>query len=55
MISALERLRQAHEPSDLPESMQAFGISGGRAAGLRQLFMSHPPLDQRIAALKASN
>jgi heat shock protein HtpX len=55
MISALERLRQVHEPSHLPESMQAFGISGGRAAGLRQLFMSHPPLDQRIAALKASD
>ena len=52
MINALERLRQAHEPSRLPGSMQAFGISAGRAAGLRQLFMSHPPLEQRIAALK---
>ncbi len=52
MIGALERLRQAHEPSRLPESMQAFGISAGRAAGLRQLFMSHPPLEQRIEALK---
>ena len=52
MIGALERLRQTHEPSRLPESMQAFGISAGRAAGLRQLLMSHPPLEQRIEALK---
>ncbi|NIW25339.1 MAG: M48 family metalloprotease, partial [Gammaproteobacteria bacterium] len=52
MIRALERLRQAHEPSQLPESMQAFGISAGRATGFRQLFMSHPPLEHRIAALK---
>jgi len=52
MISALQRLRQVHEPSNLPESMQAFGISAGRAVGLRQLFMSHPPLEQRIAALE---
>jgi len=52
MIRALERLRQAHEPSRLPESMQAFGISSGPAIGLKQLFMSHPPLEQRIAALK---
>ncbi len=52
MISALQRLRQAHEPSHLPGSMQAFGISAGRAVGLRQLFMSHPPLEQRIAALE---
>ena len=52
MIRALERLRRVHEPSQLPESMQAFGISAGRATGFRQLFMSHPPLEQRIAALQ---
>ena len=52
MIGALERLRQTHEPSQFPESMQAFGISAGRAAGLRQLLMSHPPLERRIEALK---
>jgi heat shock protein HtpX len=52
MISALEGLRRAHEPSRLPESMQAFGISSGAAAGLRRLFMSHPPIEERIAALK---
>jgi heat shock protein HtpX len=32
--------------------MRAFGISGGRAAGLRRLFMSHPPIEERIAALE---
>ena len=52
MIRALEGLQRAHEPSHLPESMQAFGISAGPAVGLRQLFMSHPPIEQRIAALQ---
>jgi heat shock protein HtpX len=54
MISALEGLQRAHQPSRLPESMQAFGISSGGAAGLRRLFMSHPPIEERIAALKRS-
>ena len=52
MISALERLRQQHT-GPLPERMAAFGISGGRASGLKKLFMTHPPLDERIAALRA--
>jgi heat shock protein HtpX len=52
MIRALEVLKRAHEPSQLPESMQAFGIAAGRARGLRRFFMSHPPLEQRIAALR---
>ena len=53
MISALERLKAAHEP--LPAQMAAFGIAGGdRVGGLKRLFMSHPPLDERIAALRAS-
>ena len=52
MISALEQLRRAHQPSALPESMQAFGISAGRSGGFRRLFMSHPPLEERIAALR---
>jgi len=52
MISALERLKAAHEP--LPSQFAAFGIaSGGPAGGLRRLFMSHPPLDERIAALRS--
>jgi heat shock protein HtpX len=52
MIAALERLKQQHEPSQLPDRMEAFGISGG-GGGLRGLFMSHPPLEVRIAALRA--
>ena len=52
MINALERLRRSHEPSALPESMQAMGISSTRGSGLKRLFMSHPPLEERIAALK---
>jgi heat shock protein HtpX len=52
MIAALERLKQRHEPTQLPERLAAFGISGGEG-GLRSLFMSHPPLEVRIAALRA--
>lgn len=52
MISALEQLRRAHQPSALPKSMQAFGISSSRASGFKRLFMSHPPLEERIAALR---
>ena len=51
MISALERLKQQHEPSQLPDKMAAFGISG-KSDGIRGLFMSHPPLEVRIAALR---
>jgi heat shock protein HtpX len=53
MINALERLRQRHT-GPLPDKMAAFGIAGGGAAGLKKLFMTHPPLEDRIAALKAS-
>ena len=53
MISALQRLKQAHEPSQLPDQIKAFGISGGQGLGIKRLFMSHPPLDERIAALRA--
>jgi heat shock protein HtpX len=52
MIAALERLRAAHEPQALPASLNAFGILGGKT--LARLFMSHPPLDERIAALRAA-
>jgi len=53
MIAALEELKRVHEP--LPsQQLAAFGIAGGgRAGGLARLFMSHPPLDERIAALRA--
>lgn len=53
MIRALERLkRDALQPSPLPESMQAFGISGGKKTGIKRFFMTHPPLEDRIAALQ---
>ena len=52
MIAALQRLQQVHEPSHLPEEMAAFGINGGVRRGLQRLFMSHPPLGERIAALR---
>ena len=54
MIGALRRLQTVHEPKDLPGEMAAFGISGGIATGLKALLMSHPPLEQRIAALEQS-
>ena len=53
MIAALERLKLNHEQSALPEKMAAFGISGGK--GMARLFMTHPPLEERIAALRAAS
>jgi len=52
MVGALEALKRAHQPEGLPEQMAAFGISAGTPSGLKRLFMSHPPLDERIDALK---
>jgi len=52
MIAALERLKAQHEPSHLPDQMAAFGIRA-REGGIAGLLMSHPPLEQRIAALRA--
>ena len=52
MIAALRRLQQQYEPSHLPDQMAAFGITGA-GSGLAKLFMSHPPLADRIAALEA--
>lgn len=52
MIGALEALKRVHDPQPLPAQMAAFGIAGGIPTGLRKLFMSHPPLDERIAALR---
>ncbi|HMB43773.1 MAG TPA: protease HtpX [Luteimonas sp.] len=54
MIAALERLAQNHGESTLPKQIAAFGISGGAGGGLRRLLMSHPPLDERIAALRSA-
>ena len=53
MIAALQKLKAAYEQPHLPDQMAAFGISGNVGAGLKRLFMSHPPLDERIAALQA--
>ena len=52
MISALERLKQGHQQVELPDQLAAFGISGGIKGGMTKLFMSHPPLEERIAALQ---
>ena len=52
MIAALERLSQNYGQTTLPNEVRAFGISGHVANGLKRLFMSHPPLAERIAALR---
>ena len=52
MVSALEKLRSSAAQPHLPDQMAALGISGGAGHGLRRLFMTHPPLEERIAALK---
>ncbi|MEW8321123.1 MAG: protease HtpX [Candidatus Thiodiazotropha taylori] len=51
MIAALRRLQQAHEPEPMPEEMAAFAISAGK---VQKLFASHPPLEDRIAALESA-
>ncbi|HEV7715033.1 MAG TPA: protease HtpX [Steroidobacteraceae bacterium] len=52
MIAALERLKSAQEP--LPAQLAAFGIASGKSpGGIKRLFMSHPPLEERIAALRS--
>ena len=53
MIGALQRLGGLH-PQPLPEQMAAFGIAGELGKGLKRLFTTHPPLEERIAALRAS-
>ena len=54
MIAALEALQRGHGESSLPSEMVAFGIAGKGMGGFARLFLSHPPLEERIAALKAS-
>ncbi len=53
MIGALEALQRSHG-APLPDKLAAFGISGGMGQGLRKLFMSHPPIEERIAALRSA-
>jgi heat shock protein HtpX len=53
MISALQGLQRAHQqPAALPKSLRAFAIADSTAAGFKRLFMSHPPIEERIAALQ---
>ena len=52
MIGALEALQRSLEPEHMPEQLAAMGISGVRKGGLRMLFASHPPIEDRIAALR---
>ncbi|SJM95323.1 Protease HtpX [Crenothrix polyspora] len=52
MINALRALQRGHEAPNLPGQLAAFGINGG---GFSKLFMSHPPLEERIAALQHSH
>ena len=51
MIRALARLERG-APAHLPESLEAFGISGSERHGIQRLFLSHPPIPERIAALQ---
>jgi heat shock protein HtpX len=53
MIAALQRLQMTAGQAHLPDQLAAFGIAGGGAQGLKRLFLSHPPLEERIAALQA--
>ncbi len=53
MIAALHRLQQGVNQPHLPDQLAAFGISGSLGSGFKRLFMSHPPLSERIAALQA--
>ncbi len=57
MVEALQRLqgRRNDAPGQLPEQMAAFGIAPSLGGGLRALFATHPPLEQRIAALQAAS
>jgi len=52
MVAALQRLGQTYGVSTLPNEARAFGISGSVGTGLKRLFMTHPPLQERIARLQ---
>jgi heat shock protein HtpX len=54
MIAALQRLQLNAGQPHLQDQLAAFGIAGGMGHGLKKLFMSHPPLEERIAALRAA-
>ncbi|MEJ2142378.1 MAG: protease HtpX [Gammaproteobacteria bacterium] len=52
MIAALQRLQASVNQPHLPDQLAAFGINGGLGQGFKRLFMSHPPLEERIATLR---
>lgn len=52
MVAALQKLRLTAGQPHLPDQVSAFGISGNTGGGLKRLFMTHPPLEERIEALK---
>jgi heat shock protein HtpX len=54
MAAALDRLRLGQQPATLPDALRAFGVSGSVSHGWKRLFMSHPPLEERIAALRGT-
>lgn len=54
MIGALEALKRSHG-EQMPPQLRAFGINTPTGEGFMRLFMSHPPLDERIAALQAAS
>jgi heat shock protein HtpX len=55
MIQALQRLQMSAGQPHLPDQMAAFGISGNIGEGFKRLFMSHPPLEERIARLQSES
>jgi len=55
MIAALKRLKTQYESSALPKSIAALGISGEQGMGLKELFSTHPSLDDRIARLQQNS
>jgi len=52
MVAALQALQRQHVEGELPDEVAAFGIRPSKAQGVRKLFSSHPPLEERIAALQ---
>ncbi|MGF1548876.1 MAG: protease HtpX [Thiotrichales bacterium] len=54
MIAALDRLRRVHEPAEMPAEMAAFGINDGFKKAASKLFLTHPPLEERIEALRSA-
>ncbi len=55
MVAALKRLQSGSKNTELPEQLSAFGISGKMGSGFKKLFMSHPPLEERIQSLEGTS